>query len=58
MNFISWFYVYSFLVVFAMLSHQNMASEFHTYESQASEDKVDVERLSNWSRGLIMEYFI
>ena len=37
------------LVVFATLSHQNMASEFHMYESPASEDKDDVERLSHWS---------
>ena len=57
-NIISWFYVYSFLVVFAKLSHQNTASEFHTYESQASENKADVKRLSHWSRGLIMEYFL
>ena len=34
-----------------------MASEFLMYESQASEDKVDVERLSHWSRELIKMYF-
>ena len=55
-NFTSWFYVYSFLVVFTTLSHQNVASEFHMYESQASEDTVDVEGLSHWSRELIMKY--
>ena len=28
------------------------------YKLQASEDKVDVERLSHWSRELIMKYFL
>ena len=55
---ISWLYVYSLLVVFATLSRQNMASEFHMYESQASENKVDVERLSHWFRELIKKYFL
>ena len=41
-----------------MLSHQNMASELHMYESQVSEDKVDVKGLSHWSRELIKKYFL
>ena len=28
------------------------------YESQASEDKVDVEKLSHWFKELIMKYFL
>ena len=34
------------------------ASKFHMYELQVSEDKVDVERLSHWSRELIKKYFL
>ena len=35
-----------------------MASELHMYESQVSEDKVDVKGLFHWSRELIKKYFL